>query len=376
MHVLSQASMRPYVLRFPSFALAARFRLVAERMLIWGGTGSNGSSIDRARAIVGWFAAHAVHPQQFLHPDGTGENVGVLPNGETWATFNAEFNTAPTIARDQAYWYALFPNGVTMLERLIGTVSSNGTVTDNGMLTEAGPGTWRIRNFTNFRAPQCTLQCKMVQVILAAIGIPAVDISTVGHDPMMFYEIETGRWHYIDPTFGEMLTVDGQYQNPLDLLQASLAGTTGTITSSKLPGADYIPVGYFNSPTYPVGGMSLMTIHTAPQWAGGLSDRTPYRFGDLPSQSTANDRVGSIAELMPELGVGIAGLAHNGSAVEVRLRSNWPGHVGFQRSTDGGATWAACTAIDYPPLDAAEVRYRSLDAEAMAGTLAIVALSP
>lgn len=374
MRVISQASMRPHVLRFPSLTLAERFRPVAERMLNWAEVAWGDPSMDRARAVVGWFAAHAVHPQAFLHPNGTSENLGVLPVSETWTTFNTEFNAAPTIARDQAYWYALFPNGITMLERLIGTVASDGAVTDNGMLTETSPGTWRIRNFADFRAPQCTLQCKMAQVILASMGIPAIDISTVGHDPMMFYEIETGRWHYIDPTFGEMLAVDGECQNPLDLLQLSLAGNVSGITSVKLPGAEYIPVGYFSSPTYPSGGMSLMTLHTAPQWAGGLSDRAPYRFGGLPSQSAANDRVGTIAELMPEMGVGVAGLTRTEGAVEVRLRSNWLGHTGFQRSTDDGTTWAACSAIDYPALSAAQARYRSVDVSGLAGMPAIVAL--
>jgi hypothetical protein len=374
MRVISQASARPHVLKFPSTALAAKFRPVAERMLAWAGVSWNAPSLARARAVVGWFAAHAVHPQAFLHPDGTTANVGVLPEGETWATFNALFNQGATITRDQAHWYALFPNGVTMLERLIGAVAPDGTITDNGMLTEHESGKWRIRNFANYRAPQCTLQCKMAQVILASIGIPSVDISTVGHDPMAFYEIETGRWLYIDPTFGEMLKLGDRYLTPLDLLMASSNGQNESIVGEKLPGADYLVVGYFTSPAYSVGGMSHMTVHTAPQWAGGLSDRAAYRFGALPGQSAANDRVGTVDDLMPVLGAAVAGLERVGGTVEIRLRSSWPRHASFERSIDGGVTWSACSAIDHAPAGAGELRYRSADPEPLFGTPAVINL--
>lgn len=367
MRVITQCSIRPFVLQLPSLSLAAKVRPFAAKVLAWAGVDAAASSRDRARAVVGWFAAHAVHPQAFLHPDGTTANTDVLPTGETWATFNALFNASATIDRDQAFWYALFPNGISMLEKLIGTISADGTVSDNGMLTEYAPGQWRIRDFADYRAPQCTLQCKMAQVVLAAIGIPSFDISTVGHDPMAFYEIETASWVYIDPTFGEMLTLIGQDMTPLDLLEANLNGYASSIASDKLPGAAYIPVGYYTSPAYPDGGMSVMTIHTAPQWAGGLSDRRPYSFGDLPSQSAANDVPGTVDQLMPELGVGVAGLKRSRQTVEVRLASSWPAHATFERSDDAGATWAACSSIDYRPFESGQAQYRSIDADGFAG---------
>ncbi len=371
MRVLSQAAMRPHVLQFPALSLAAKYRPLAERILNANGATWGASSRARARAVVGWFARFAVHPQAFLHPDGGQLNLDVLPTGETWATFNALFNQPAIIDRDQAFWYSFFPNGMTMLEKLVGTVAANGAVSDDGLLTEYASGKWRIRNFAAWRAPQCTLQCKMAQVILASMGILSFDISTVGHDPMAFYDIEAGKWFYIDPTFGEMQTLMGRHQTPLDLLEASTAGYSQTIMGEKLPGADYIPVGYFTSPNVTPGGMNMMTIHAAPQWAGGLTDRTPYRFGDLASQSV-NDRIGTAAELLPELGVGIAGFERIGRTVEVRLRSNWPGHASFQRSNDAGKTWAACPAIDYVAHEFGEVRYRSIDADGFAGTPAIV----
>jgi hypothetical protein len=374
MRVISQASMRSHVLKLPSTALAAQFRPVAERMLAWAGVTWTAPSLDRARAVVGWFAANAVHPQQFLHPDGTTANVGVLPAGETWGSFNALFNQGSIINRDLDYWFDLFPDGITMLDRLIGTVAPDGAVTDNGMLTEYEPGKWRIRNFADYRAPQCTHQSKMAQVILASMGIPSYDISTVGHDPMAFYEIETGRWLYIDPTFGEMLKLGDRYLTPLDLVMASPNGQNASIAGEKLPGADYIVVGYFTSPAYPAGGMSYMTIHTAPQWAGGPSDRAAYRFGALPGQSAANDRVGTVDDLMPVLGAAVAGLESAGGTVEIRLRSSWPEHVGFERSTDGGASWTACGAIDHRLLGSGQVRYRSVNPEPLQGTPAVVSL--
>lgn len=303
MRVISQTALRPHVLQLPAQTLAAKYRTLAERMLNANGVTWGASSRERARAVVGWFARFAVHPQTFLHPDGGQLNLDVLPTGETWATYNALFNATSTITRDQAFWYSFFPNGMIMLEKLVGTVAADGTVADNGLLTEYANGKWRIRDFNGWRAPQCTLQCKMAQVILAAVGIPSIDISTTGHDPMAFYEIETGKWLYIDPTFGEMQTLLDSYQTPLDLLETSLSGYSTSIIGEKLPGADYIPVGYFTSPNVTPGGMAFMTIHTAPQWAGGLTDRAPYRFGNLPSQSAANDRVGTAASLMPELGV-------------------------------------------------------------------------
>jgi hypothetical protein len=372
MRVLSQAAMRPHVLQLPAFSIAAKFRPFAEAVLAWAGVMATASSGDRARAVVGWFAAHAVHPQSFLHPDGTSLNTSVLPGGETWATFNATFGTPARTNSDTDYWYALFPNGITMLEKLIGTTAGNGAIADDGMLTEYAPGQWRVRNFPDFRSVQCTLQCKMAEVVLAAIGIPAVDISTNGHDPMMFYEIETGRWLYIDPTFGEMLKISDAHLSVLDLLEASINGENASITSEKLPGAAYIPVGYFDSPNVPVNGMSFMTVHTKPQWAGGLSARDPYRFGNLPSQSAANDRPGTIAQLMPVLGAAVAGLKQSRQTVEIRLRSNWVDHVGFERSADDGATWAASGDIDYRELSDGDLRYRSVDADGFAGTPALV----
>ena len=371
MRVSSQASTRSHVLALPQRALAARFIPFAAKVLAWAGVSATAPARDRARAVVGWFAANAVHPQAFLHPNGTTKNTSVLPVGETWATFNALFNQVGITDRDQAYWYALFPNGLSMLDKLIGTTSPGGVTADDGMLTEYEPGKWRIRNFASFRAPQCTLQCKMAQVVLAAIGIPSVDISTVGHDPMAFYDIEAARWSYIDPTFGEMLTVIGRDQTPLDLLQANLSGYGSAIVSDKLPGADYIPVGYYTSPNLAAGGMSWMTVHTVPQWAGGLSARAPYRFGDLPSQS-ANDQSGNIAQIMPQLGVGVAELIQTAQSVQVRLRSNWPGHIQFHRRKVDVVDWTICSATDYVPRDSGDYLYRSVDADGFAGTVAAI----
>jgi len=372
MRVISQATIRPHVLDLPAFADAAKFRPFAAQILDWASVAENEPARARARAVIGWFAAHAVHPQEFLHPDGTSLNTQVLPSGKTWADFNDTFNVEPRLTTDKSYWFALFPNGITMLERLIGTTASNGTITDDGMLTKSAPGVWEIRDFTGFRAAQCTFQCKMAQVVLAAIGIPSFDITTAGHDPMAYYDIEEGRWLYIDPTFGEMLSIGANSATPLDLLTTCLAGDDDLIVSDKLPGADYIPVGYFTSPALPSGGMTFMTIHTAPQWAGGLSDRAPYRFGALPSLSTANDRVGIVEQLMPVLGVGVAGLIRNGETVEVRLRSNWLKHAAYARSLDDGGSWQACTEIDYPPTAVEGIRYRSQDSDGLAGREAVI----
>lgn len=372
MRVISQASVRPHVLKLPSMSLAARFRPFAAKVLAWAGVDATAPARDRARAVVGWFAAHAVHPQAFLHPDGTTLNTSVLPVGETWASFNAIFNPTPKANADNAWWFGFFPNGIAQLQKLIGTTATDGTVTDDGMLTEYEPGKWRIRNFTDYRAPQCTHQCKMAQVVLAAIGIPSVDISTVGHDPMCFYDIEAGRWLYIDPTFGEMLTVTGRDQSTLDLLQASLSGYSSAVVSDKLPGASYIPVGYFTSPNVTPGGMSYMTIHTSPQWAGGLPQRAPYRFGDLPSESAGNDRPGTVEELMPDLGVAIAGLERTGPTVQIRLRSSWPEHVEFQRRKVGVVDWSVCTATDFQARESGQFQYRSVDPDGRAGTIAVV----
>lgn len=371
MRVLSQASLRSHVLQLPALSLAARYRPFAAKVLAWAGVLPTDPARARARAVVGWFAAHAIHPQSFLHPDGTTKNTSALPAGETWASFNATFYTTAAQSRDQAFWYGLFPNGLAMLDKLIGTTAPNGATADDGMLTEYASGQWRIRNFAGFRAPQCTLQCKMAQVVLAAIGIPSVDISTAGHDPMAFYDIEAARWSYIDPTFGEMLTVQGVDQTPLDLLQANLQGLASTIGSDKLPGADYIPVGYYTSPNLTPGGMSFMTVHTAPQWAGGIAARQPYRFGDLPSQA-AIDQPGAADEIMPTLGVGIASTQLFDSAAQVRLRSNWPAHIQFHRRKVDVVDWTICPDTDFIVRDSGEYLYRSVDADGFAGTVASI----
>lgn len=361
MRIINQTDIKPHVLQLPELSLASKVKSLAAKILASGGANQLSTTVDKARAIVGWFAANAVHPQAFLHPDGTTLNTSVLPSGETWATFNAAFNTTAAIDRDQAYWYSMFPNGIAMLEKLVGTIANDGTVSDNGLLTEYQTGKWRIRGFDTWRAPQCTLQCKMAQVVLASVGIQSIDISTVGHDPMAFYDDFSKKWLYIDPTFGEMQTLMGNRLSPLDLLESSLSGYSQSIIGEKLPGADYIPVGYFTSPNVTPGGMSFMTIHTAPQWAGGLSDRAPYRFGNLPSQSATNDRVGSISKILPEIGCGTTSALSNNYVCEIKLRSNIQNFSSFQRSFDRGLTWAACTSVDYVNPGSGDVYYRSVD---------------
>lgn len=369
--ILQQTRVRPHVLTLPALSLAAKYKALSDKMLAWAGVSITAPAIERSRAIVGWFAAHAVHPQPQLHPDGTTENVSVLPAGETWASFNAIFGPTARTNSDTNYWFALYPNGMTMLEALVGTVSAGGVVTDNGMLTEYAPGQWRIRNFTDFRSVQCTLQCKMAQVVLAAQGIHAFDITTVGHDPMAAYDPGTGRWLYIDPTFGEMQKRNGEYLSPLDLLTISLAGDADTIEDEGLPGANYLAQTYFEGERMP-GGMSFMTIHTSPQWAGGSRARVQYRFGSLPFQANGDDISGTADQIMPELGCGFAGVMRTGQAVEVRLVTNWPNHTGYQRSLNLGETWAACTGTDYLTPGAGEVRYRSVDALGWSGKEAVV----
>ncbi len=365
--IVSQTRIRGHVLQFTDPSLAAKFKPFSAAILAAGGVAATAPSIDRMRAIVGWFAQHAIHPSSYLHPNGTTLNTGSLPSGETWATFNAAFDNGTATTRDQAYWYGLYPNGVVMLQRLIGTVANDGTITDDGMLTEAS-GQWRIRNFANYRAPQCTLQCKMAQVVLAAQGILAVDISMTGHDPMMAYESETGRWLYIDPTFGEMQLVDDVRQTPFDLLMISLAGDKTEIAGEKLPGAAYIPASYFPDSA---NGTRFMTIYTAPRWAtSGVSDRVPYHFGSLPSLSPTTERAATTDELMPELGCGFAGVKRLQGVIEARLVSNWPGHTGFSRSLDGGVTWAACSSTDYA--DGLLLQYRSVDASGYTGLSSIL----
>ncbi|MBO9622438.1 MAG: hypothetical protein J7500_06980 [Sphingomonas sp.] len=369
--IVSQTRIRSNVYDAPNVALAERLRLFSEDVLAWAGIDSSAPSLERARAIVGWVAAHAVHPDSRLHPASSTAHTDVLPVGETWATFNAEFDNATNIQRDLDYWYALFPDGITMLEKLIGTVDSQGNVADDGMLVRDDTQHWRIRNFQDFRAVQCTLQCKMAQPLLAVQGIPSQDISTVSHDPMIVYIAEEARWIYIDPTFGEVQTLDGELLDPLELVTLSLAGRADEIVGIKLPGADYLDGTYFSGDRLPAG-MSFMTVHTAPHWAGGSTAREPYRFGDLPSQSDYWDVPGTAEQILPQLGCGFAGVRAYGTTVEVRLVGNWPDQVGFERSTDGGATWNSCYSTDYPLQGVGEISYRSVDAMGSAGTSATV----
>lgn len=364
--ILQQASVRPHNLELPALSLSAKYRAFANRLLAIDGVPADAPCIDRARAIVGWIAAKAIHPSSTLHPNGSVANIEALPQGESWATFNTAFDNASAVLRDNTFWYALYPNGGAMLEKLIGAVSDDGSVADNGMLTEYAPNVWRIRSFASFRAPQCTLQCKMAQALLAAIGIVSVDITTLGHDPMTFYDAESGHWLYIDPTFGEMMKLDDEYLSPLDLVTASLAGRASVITGENLPGGAYLAETYFQGARLPAG-MTIMTIYVRPQWTGGFSQRYPWRFGDLPGQSPS-DPGGTAAQLMPHLGCGFASAEWFGHTVEVRLRSSWPNHVGYQRSTDLGATWTPCGAVDFLISDVGQVRYRSIDAEGFSGT--------
>lgn len=372
MHIVQQTAIRPHRVIFPKVELAAKYRLLAEWILWLGGVSVTAPSRDRARAIVGWIAAHAVHPASSLHPNGSDAHTEVLPAGETWASFNAVFDRTDRLASDNAYWYGLYPAGGTMLERLVGTIAADGSIGDDGMLVEYEPGKWRIRSFATFRAVQCTLQCKMAQVLLGAIGIPTLDITTVAHDPMAYYDAEQGRWLYIDPTFGEMLTRGGLDLSPLDLLATSLAGDAGKIVSDVLPCAEWLGERYFK-PANTAAGMSFMVVYVDPQWLGGFQDRRPYRFRGLGPQDVTQPQAG-VADLMPSVGCGFAGADINGRTVEARLVSNWPGHVGYQRSLDRGATWKACAEVDYVQPGDGEVRYRSVDANGFAGTAAVISV--
>ncbi len=372
MRIISQTQIGQSVLKLPPLSDAAKYKPFALKILTWAGVSETDTSIMRARAIVGWMAAHALHPFTGLHPDGYTINTSVLPAGETWATFNAAFDTTASFNRDNAYWYDLYPDGRTMLERLIGTVASDGSVADDGMLTEYAANQWRVRNFVDFRAPQCTLQCKMAQVLLAAIGIPSTDLTTTGHDPMMFYSIETGEWLYIDPTFGEMQMLAGQYLTPLDLIQLSNTGRASEIIGQRLLSFAYPAIRYFEGERMP-NGMTFMTIYSTPQWSGGISARTPYRIIGFAGLSATGDMVATASEVMPQLGCGVMGVKSLGTITEVRLRSNWPQHAAFERSDDNGTTWSVCNATDYIGQDKASVRYRSVTAEGFAGKQAYLA---
>lgn len=371
MHIVQQTAIRPHKIIFPKFELAAKYRPLAERILSLADVATTAPSRDRARAIVGWVAATAIHPAAALHPNGTTVHTYVLPEGETWSSFNAVFDQTDRLASDNAYWYALYPAGGVMLERLVGAVAEDGTIGSDGMLVEYEPGKWRIRDFASFRAVQCTLQCKIAEVLLGAIGIPTLDITTVAHDPMCYYDAEQGRWLYIDPTFGEMLTLAGVDLSPLDLISISLAGDANKIVSSVLPGAEWLAERYFK-PANVEAGMSLMVMYVDPQWLGGFQDRRPYRFRGLGPQITSQPQAG-VTDLLPVLGCGFTGADINGRTIEVVLVSNWPGHAAYQRSLDLGATWEACVEIDYLRPGQGEVRYRSVDAGGRSGAQAVIA---
>lgn len=371
MHIVQQTAIRPHKLIFPKFQLATKYRPLAQRILTLANVSLTAPTRNRARAIVGWVTANAVHPASALHPNGTTLHAEVLPTGETWDTFNATFDKTDRLASDNAYWYGLYPAGGTMLEKLVGTIADDGTVGTDGMLVEYEPGKRRVRDFASFRAVQCTLQCKMAQVLLGSIGIATLDITTVAHDPMAYYDAEQGRWLYIDPTFGEMLTRGGVDLSPLDLLSTSLAGSADKIVSDVLPGAEWLAQRYF-SPANTAAGMSFMVVYVDPQWLGGFQDRRPYRFRGLGPQT--DQPQATVAELHPTLGCGFAGADINGRTIEARLVSNWPGHVSFQRSLDRGGTWAACAEVDYIQPGADEVRYRSVDASGFSGAQAILSV--
>jgi len=371
MRIEKQCNIRRHVLDFPALANAAKFKPFAIKVLTSQGQTVASSTVDKARAVVGWFAKNAVHPQEYLHPNGTTLNTEVLPAGETWASFNALFNQTSINDRDQAYWYGIFPNGPAMLQALIGTTADNGAITDNGLLTEYASNKWRIRSFAAYRAPQCTLQCKMAQVVLAALGIQSIDISTVGHDPMAFYDDISKRWLYIDPTFGEMQRYDGQYLSPLELVKISLRGEASFISGERLPGAEYLASTYFTTPRLP-NGMSYMTIHSASHWAGGLKDRKPYAFRGLPSASPVFDTIGTREKLLPEIGCGISKVDPNGGIVGISLITNLPSFAKFQRSLNDGVTWTDCADIDYLDIGQGRVTYRAVDTLGFYGTYSAV----
>ncbi|MFQ3666188.1 MAG: hypothetical protein SNJ79_09205 [Sphingomonadaceae bacterium] len=312
-----------------------------------------------------------MHPDDALHPDGLLEGTEVLPPGETWASFNAAFDNSAAIARDLAYWFGLFPDGILMLERLIGTTDSAGAQADDGMLVRTGMSSWRLRNFADYRAPQCTHQCKMAQVLLAAQGILSVDLSINSHDPMMFHDNATGRWFYIDPTFGEMLVASGEHLDPLAAFRLSLTGNASAIVSQKLPGAGFLQGSYFSGDRLPEG-IRWLTVHASPNWAGGSTARLPHRFSDLPSQSAFWDVPAGATKLMPEFGCGVMGLRKFGKIVEVRLGTNWPGATAFERSLDGGGSWTSCASVDFVDEGVGSVMYRAVDPQGASGKAAIV----
>lgn len=357
--------------------------------------GNPSTEIGKVAALCDWVSRYCIHPDVRFHPNGSSANTATLPAGETWATFNT-MATANANA-DNAYWPTISVcDGLKYLEKFLGTFNT-GTglfVPDGanpGLLTPiagAYQAQYRINSLATYKTIQCTYETAILQHLVGAIGIVSMVGGLQAHDPILMFLPSQGGWIYgVDPTFNEYYTLGAGTRavSVLEMVAQARAGTSSNLTRQRVakPGWDtqfWNPLGYFSG-----GGIGTMTLGHLRNDIAGRTNRGAdgdRRYGIASPELDAYS-VGFIADplqtprvstkiLLQDVGVGIYGVVNSTVGTSFNLASNWAGHVGFQKSINGGASWTAIGSSDTLRYGQGSVQYRSVDALGFHGLDAIV----
>lgn len=380
------SSRHEYVAMDPEHPRVAALRpLVADILADYG---NPADGLGRARALRDWVARVAIHPHGPLHPPGSTANLAVLPAGASWARVIQVGTQAERLAADSRFWMLQWPDGIAMLDRLLGTLdTASGRRADDGQLVHVAGSHYRVRDVETYHYVLCSYQSRMLIALWAAAGLHGMMLSTIGHDASGVFIPELGKWVYMDPTFNEEYALDGVGDplSPPELLAYSAAGLSHLLVKRSIAGPHWSRDRYADARVDPLasyvgqypGGFTLMgsQLQNAVARPGSPDRHVQIDLPWLASDPTFGDQrlfaPVPISVAFPRLGVQVLDVAPVLTGRLVRLGSTLPYHVRFERRLDGGP-WETVAAANVVPPSAIRVEYRSLDGTGNTGTPAVL----
>ena len=346
------------------------------------------TDLDVARCLRDWIARTAIHPYYYFHlqiPAGTG-NETLAPGLEREDLLALDRDSNRQDA-DSQHWAAYNHNGYRMLCDLLGLDVYTGAYTGTGQMSRVSAGHWQMNDFDSYHFALCSYQQSMLQVLMAAAGLHAMLISTVGHDPGATWIPSLGKWIYNDPTYNEVYTLDGVGDplSPTELMAVTAAGELGRLTISKTltsggrlaptwATGEYItsanPACTYLTDYHPAGYVIMGSLlSNANRWSetgpGGsillcMID-VPARLNYYPFNNETTYPPCKPYEAFPHLGCAIVGITPDPAGeVSVELATGQPHAASFEQRIDGGS-WTTCAAVHTVSSGSGPIQYRSLD---------------